>query len=95
MRAHEFVTETRLVFKRNPRTGKISLKWRCTSGPRANRTVAHPRDCAAAPDLGKREQMKKTRARTKIRQARRTKRTKKINPQAKLAARLNALRKMR
>lgn len=71
------------------------MKWRCTSGPRANRTVAHPKDCAAAPDVGKREQMKRTRANTKVRQARRTKRTKKVNPQAKLAARLNALRKMR
>ena len=95
MRAHEFVTETRLVFKRNPRTGKISLKWRCTTGPRANRTVAHPKDCAAAPDIARREKMKKTRAKTKVRQARRTKRTKRINPQAKLAARLNLLRKTR
>jgi hypothetical protein len=95
MRAQEFITETRLVFKRNPRTGKISLKWRCTSGPKANRTVPNPQDCAAAIDVGKRAQMKRTRAQTKVRQARRTKRTKKINPQARLAARLNALRKMK
>lgn len=95
MRAHEFVSETRLVWKRNPKTGKISLKWRCTSGPRANRTVPHPMDCGAAPDVGKREQMKRTRAKTKIRQARRTKRTKKINPQSKLAGRLNRLSRSR
>jgi len=95
MRAHEFVNETRMVFRRNPRTGKVSLKWRCMSGPKAGRTVPSPKDCAAAPNVARREQMKLTRAKTKIRQARRTKRTKKISPQAKLAARLNALRKVR
>ena len=95
MRAYEFVTEHRLVFKRNPKTGKISLKWRCESGSRAGRTVPRVTDCSAAPDIAQAQRLKKTRARTKVRQARRTKRTKRINPQAKLAARLNALRKMK
>jgi hypothetical protein len=36
--------------------------------------------------------MKKTRAKTKIRQARRTKRTKRINPLSRLAQRLNLYR---
>jgi hypothetical protein len=39
------------------------------------------------------QRMKKTRARTKVRQARRTKRTKRINPASKLAARLNIQRR--
>jgi hypothetical protein len=38
------------------------------------------------------QRMKRTRARTKVRQARRTKRTKKINPLSKLSARLNKYR---
>lgn len=93
MRAHEFVTEAQLIWRRNPRTGKIRMRWRCTSGPKAGRAVPNPRDCAAAPDIRKREQLKKTRAKTKVRQARRTKRTKRINPAAQLAARLNKLRR--
>jgi len=92
MRASEFVTEHRLVWRRNPRTGKVSMRWRCESGPRKNRTVPTVADCGAAPDVARREQMKKTRARTKIRQARRAKRTKRINPKAKLIQQLNRYR---
>ena len=93
MRAYEFVTEHRLVFKRNARTGRLILAWRCESGPRANRTVPHVADCGKAPDVAQAQRMKKTRARTKVRQARRTKRTKRIIPASKLATRLNILRK--
>ena len=92
MRAHEFVTEHRLIWRRNPRTGKVTLKWRCESGPRQNRTVPKISDCGKSPDVARREQMKKTRARTKIRQARRAKRTKNINPASRLAQRLNVYR---
>jgi hypothetical protein len=93
MRAHEFVTEHRLVFKRNARTGKLMLAWRCESGPRSNRTVPNVADCGKAPDVAQAQRMKKTRARTKVRQARRTKRTKRINPASKLITRLNIQRK--
>ena len=93
MRAYEFVTEHRLVFKRNPRTGRVTLAWRCESGPRKNRTVPRVWDCGEAPDAAQMQIMKKTRARTKVRQARRTKRTKRINPASRLATRLNILRK--
>ena len=93
MRAHEFVTEHRLVFRRNPRTGRVTLKWRCESGPRANRTVPNVADCGKAPDVAQAQRMKKTRARTKVRQARRTNRTKRINPASKLITRLNIQRK--
>jgi hypothetical protein len=92
MRAHEFVTEHRLVFKRNVKTGRVTLQWRCETGPRANRTVPNVQDCGKAPDFAQAQRMKKTRARTKVRQARRTKRTKKINPLSKLSARLNKYR---
>lgn len=89
MRAWEFVTEHRLVFRRNARTGKVTLAWRCEGGPRNNRTVPDVLDCGKAPDMAQSQRMKKTRARTKIRQARRTKRTKRINPTSKLITRLN------
>jgi len=92
MRAKEFVTEHRMVFRRNPKTGKISLRWRCESGPRKNRTVPRVSDCSAAPDIAQAQRMKKTRQRTKIRQARKAKRTKRINPASKLAKMLNLYR---
>jgi hypothetical protein len=92
MRAYEFVTEHRLVFRRNARTGSVTLQWRCETGPRKNRTVPDIRDCGQAPDVAKMQQMKKTRARTKVRQSRRAKRTKRINPASRLATRLNKYR---
>lgn len=89
MRAREFITEHRLVWRRNPRTGKITLRWRCESGPRKDRTVPRVTDCSASPDVAQAQRMKKTRQRTKIRQAKRTGRTKRINPASKLLQRLN------
>jgi len=95
MRAKEFIDEHRMVFRKNPRTGKISLRWRCESGPRKNRTVPNVKDCSGAPDVAQSQRMKKTRQRTKIRQARRAKRTKNINPFTKLSAILNKLARKR
>ena len=92
MRAREFVTEHRMVWKRNAKTGQVSLKWRCETGPRKGRTVPNVADCSAAPDMAASQRMKKTRQKTKVRQSRRTARTKRINPAAKLAARLNKYR---
>jgi hypothetical protein len=92
MRASEFVTEHRMVWKRNSKTGKVSLKWRCETGPRAGRTVPDVKDCSAAPDIAQAQRLKKTRARTKLRQARRTKRTKRVSPASRLIQRLNKYR---
>lgn len=92
MRASEFITEHKKVFKRNPRTGKITMKWRCEAGPRAGRVVADPNQCSASLDREKSSKMKLTRAKTKVRQARKAKRTKRLNPAAKLAAKLNKYR---
>lgn len=93
MRAHEILQEHRMVWKRNSRTGKISLRWRCESGLRAGRTVPNVNDCSASPDVAQAQRMKKTRQRTKLRQSRRTKRTKRINPASRLMQRLNLFRK--
>lgn len=95
MRASEFVTEHRLVWKRNPKTGKVTLKWRCEAGPRMNRTVPKVSDCSAAPNLAQAQRMKKTRAKTKVRAARRSKRTKMVNPASKLSNLLNRMMKKR
>jgi hypothetical protein len=92
MRASEFITEHQRVFKRNARTGKITQKWRCTTGPRKGRIVADPNQCSASLDREKSSKMKLTRAKTKVRQARKTKRTKRLNPAARLAAQLNKYR---
>lgn len=91
MRAHEFITEHRLVWKRSPR-GRVSMKWRCETGPRAGRTVPNVKDCSAAPDIAQAQRFKRTRAKTAVRQARRTKRTKRVNPQSRLIQRLNIYR---
>lgn len=93
MRASEFVTEHRMVWRRNPKTGKISLRWRCESGPRANRTVPKVADCSGAPNVAQAQRMKKTRQRTKVRQARKAGKTKRVNPASKLSQRLNIYRK--
>ena len=93
MRAIEFINaqidEHRMVWKRNARTGKTTLKWRCEGGPRNNRTVPNAADCSSPPNMAASQRMKKTRAKTKVRQARRAKRTKKINPISQMSARLN------
>jgi hypothetical protein len=95
MKAREFLTDHKMVFKRNPKTGKISLKWRCETGLRSGRTVPRVSDCSAPPDVAQAQRMKKTRQRTKIRQARRAKRTKRVNPSSKLARWLNAVSRSR
>ena len=92
MRSKEFIDEHRLVWRRNAKTGKLSLRWRCESGPRANRTVPSVNDCSGAPDVAQAQRMKKTRQRTKIRQARKAKRTKRVNPASKLSKLLNLYR---
>lgn len=89
VRASEFVTEHRMVWRRNPRTGKVRLAWRCESGPRKGRTVPDARQCSKGPDVGRAHKMKVTRARTALRQARKAKKTKRINPQHKLLRLLN------
>jgi len=89
MRAEEFIDEHRMVWRRNPRTGKVKLSWRCEAGPRKNRTVPNVQDCSKPMDIAQAQRMKKTRAKTKIKQARKSKKTKRINPSSKLIRRLN------
>ena len=89
----EFYTETaKMVWgvgKKTARSGKPTLKFRCSSGPRAGRQVSHPSKCHQPMDVAKAQRMKTTRARTKVQAARRTDRTKSINTASVLANRLN------
>jgi hypothetical protein len=81
--------EHKMIWSRSGQ--KLKLKYRCASGPKAGRIVPDPKACSSAIDVAKRAQMKKTRAITKIRQARKAKKTKRVNPASKILARLNAL----
>ena len=91
MRAAEFITEHEKVWRRS-RSGRLKMVWRCTAGPRKGRVVANPAQCGVQLDIGKSAALKRTRARTKVRQARKAKRTKRINPMSKLARMLNIRR---
>ena len=80
------------VFARSG-SGNVTMKYRCDSGPRKGRIVAKPADCGAAVDVAKRAQMKKTRARTKVRAARKAKKTKKVNVASRIMKALNSFRR--
>ena len=84
MKINEIIKEG-AVFARSTGKGgaggaaQVKMKWRCDAGPRAGRIVGKPSDCGGAIDVAKRASMKKTRARTKVRAARRAKKTKRLN----------------
>lgn len=71
---------------------KVVRKYRCTTGQRKGRTVAKMAQCYAAPDIKKRMQLKRTKARLGKRLARKARRTKRINPASMRVARLNRRR---
>jgi hypothetical protein len=83
----EGINEHRMVWKSTKKGPKLA--WRCTSGFRANRTVPDARDCGTPLDFAKAQRMKVTRRRTSKAQARKTKKTKRVNPISKLIRKLN------
>lgn len=92
MRADEFIDEARMAWGKSANRGAPKLKFRCTTGPRKSRMVSNPADCYAHPNPSKSAAMKKTRARTGVRQARKARFTKRINPVSKLIRLLNKKR---
>jgi len=68
---------------------KVVRKYRCTSGRRKGRIVANIGQCFAAPDMKKRFQLKKTKARLGSRITRKARRTKRVNPASKRVQALN------
>jgi GNAT superfamily N-acetyltransferase len=89
------LSETSVVWARKSGQPRPTQKFRCASGPRAGKRVSSIKQCFAPIDVTKREQMKKTRAKTAIRQARKARKTKRIDPGARLAKMLNLYRKGR
>jgi hypothetical protein len=67
----------------------VVRKFRCTSGRRKGRIVAKIQQCFAAPDMKKRFQLKKTKARLGSRIVRKARRTKKVNPASRRVQALN------
>lgn len=84
--------ETSVVWSRKKGQAKPTQKFRCAAGPRAGKRVSSIKQCFAPIDVKKREQMKKTRAKTAVRQARKAKKTKRVDPGARLAKMLNRYR---
>ena len=72
---------------------KVVRKYRCSGGSRKGRVVSKMSQCFAAPDIKKRVQLKKTKARLGKRLARKAKRTKRINPASRRVAALNKRRR--
>jgi hypothetical protein len=92
MRASEFITEEELaehelIWSRSG--GELKLKWRCTSGLKKGRIVPDASVCGGPKDMAKANRMKRTRANTKVQQARKASKTKRVLPASKLLALLN------
>lgn len=95
MRIDEVINEHRMVWKRNPKTGQVKMAWRCESGQRKNKTVPDVRDCSKPLNVAQAQRTKVTRAKTKVKQARKAKKTKRVNPASRIASNLNKKMKKR
>ena len=72
---------------------KIVRKFRCAGGPRKGRVVAKMAQCFAAPDIKKRQTLKRTKARLGSKMIRKSRKTKRINPASKRVQALNRKRR--
>ena len=70
---------------------KVVRKYRCSGGKRHGRIVSKIQQCFAAPNMKKRMQMKKTRAKLGARMMRKAKRTKRTNRASEAVQRLNRM----
>ena len=92
----EKIEETGMIFARKKGKGggvTTTQKFTCSSGPRAGKRVSSISQCFAPVDIAKRIQMTKTRAKTSAKAARRSKRTKRIDPSSLLTKILNKARR--
>lgn len=89
MKIHDIITPVneKRVWARSGK--KVVRKFRCTSGPRKGRIVKSPSQCFAAPDVKKRAQLKRTKARLGKKITRKAKRTKRVNPASRRIQALN------
>lgn len=68
---------------------KVVRKYRCAGGSRHGRVVSKIQQCFAAPNIKKRMQLKRTKARLGAKMLRKAKRTKRVNPASKRVQALN------
>lgn len=82
----DLISEKQVWAKRGQ---KVVRKFRCTSGPRKNRTVTDIGQCFAPPDIARRNRLKLTKARLGAKMTRKAKRTKRTSGASIAVRRLN------
>lgn len=87
MLIEEVLPEAKMVWARSG--GKLTRKYRCTSGHRKGRVVASPSACFAPINVKKRQTLKKTKGKYGARLARKSRRTKRLNPVSRRLQMLN------
>jgi len=91
MRIDEFteepIVEARMVWRRMGNTIKRAV--RCTSGRRAGRVVSNIGQCSKPIDMKRRLTLKRTKARMGTRLARKSQRTRRMNPASRRLRTLN------
>lgn len=94
MRIDEFteepIVEARMVWRRMGNTIKRAV--RCTSGRRAGRVVSNIGQCSKPIDMKKRLTLKRTKARMGKRLARKSQRTRRMNPASRRLKTMNRRR---
>lgn len=94
MRIDEFteepIVEARMVWRRMGNTIKRAV--RCTSGRRAGRVVSNIGQCSKPIDMKKRLTLKRTKARMGTRLARKSQRTRRMNPASRRLRTMNRRR---
>lgn len=94
MRLEEFteepILEARMVWRRMGNTIKRAV--RCTSGRRAGRVVSNIGQCSKPIDMKKRLTLKRTKARMGKRLARKSQRTRRMNPASRRLRTMNRRR---
>ena len=81
------INETKMAWGR--RGNQVVRKYRCTIGRLKGKTVSTPGACFAAPDIKNRIKLKMTKAKLGSKMARKSKRTKRVNPVSKRIQALN------
>lgn len=81
------VVEAKIAWGR--RGDKVVKKYRCQGGRRHGKVVANPATCFAAPDIKKRIRLRQMKAKFGSRIARKSKKTKRVNPASRRIAALN------
>ena len=87
MLIQEVTNEATMAWARSG--SKVVRKYRCTSGRLKGKIVAKPGACYKAPDIKKRIKLAITREKLKKRIARKSQRTKRINPASRRVQALN------